>query len=118
MHAPCTSVVQGLSKFSCFRKPSCTVIVCTSKIFFPLPIWDARFENFTSALCFDDWCVFLIVCPRHSVELESVHRVLLRNFLGWVLLLGCTSASVSRTELDAPTHIYGVLEHAVTPLRY
>lgn len=61
VHAPCTSVVQGLSKFSCFRKPSCTVIVCTSKIFFPLPIWDARFENFTSALCFDDWCVFLIV---------------------------------------------------------
>lgn len=61
------------------------------------------------------------------MELESVHRVLLRNFLGWVLgstalvcvlLLGCTIASVSRTELDAPTHIYGVLEHAVTPLRY
>lgn len=58
VHAPCTSVVQGLSKFSRFRKPSCTVIACTSKIFFPLPIWDARFENFTSALCFDDWCFF------------------------------------------------------------
>lgn len=34
VHAPCTSVVQGLSKFSCFQKPSCTVIVCTSKVFF------------------------------------------------------------------------------------